>query len=119
MIKKGNIIKHNFIILYKKRGKKLTFADTELEKKLSSQKSYFLKNVDIEKVLVFKNIFSCKENYKCFIGCLYKLKSYGDEVKDFCNKEILKMNDPNHICVVVISLDSALKKMKIIIHKCF
>ena len=41
---------------------------------------------------------------------MYKLKSYGDEVKDFCNKEIPKMDDLNHICVVVISLDSALKK---------
>ena len=35
-----------------------------------------------------------------------KIKSHGDEVTDFYNKKL----DSNHTCLVVISLDSALKK---------
>ena len=35
-----------------------------------------------------------------------KIKSHGDEVKDFCDKEIPKA-DSNHTCLAVISLDSA------------
>ena len=38
-----------------------------------------------------------------------KIKSYGDKVTDFYNKEIPNV-DPNHTCLAVISLDSALKK---------
>ena len=38
-----------------------------------------------------------------------KIKSHSDEVTDFYNKEILK-EDSNHICLTVISLDSALNK---------
>ena len=38
-----------------------------------------------------------------------KIKSYGDEVTDFYNKEILKVNS-NHSCLAVISLDSAIKE---------
>ena len=38
-----------------------------------------------------------------------KIKSYGDEVTDFYNKEIPKM-DSNHTCLAVMSLDSALNK---------
>ena len=38
-----------------------------------------------------------------------KIKSHGDEVTDFCNKEIPKV-DFNHTCFTVISLNSALKK---------
>ena len=38
-----------------------------------------------------------------------KVKSYGDEVADFYNKEITKV-DSNHTCLAVIILDSALKK---------
>ena len=38
-----------------------------------------------------------------------KLKSDGDEVTDFYDKKLPKM-DSNHICLAVISLDSALKK---------
>ena len=37
-----------------------------------------------------------------------KIKSYGDEVTDFYNKEIPK-EDSNHTCLAVISLDSAAK----------
>ena len=45
------------------------------------------------------------------------MKSHDDEVSDFHNKEISKV-DSNHISLAVISLDSAIKKMRIIILKC-
>ena len=38
-----------------------------------------------------------------------KIKSNGDEVTDFYDKKLPK-TDSNHICLAVISLDSALKK---------
>ena len=38
-----------------------------------------------------------------------KINSHGDEVTDFYDKKMPKV-DSNHICLVVISLDSALKK---------
>ena len=38
-----------------------------------------------------------------------KIRSHGDEVTDFCNKEITKV-DSYHTCLAVISLVSALKK---------
>ena len=38
-----------------------------------------------------------------------KIKSHGDEVSDFYDKEIPKV-DSNHTCLAVMSLDSALKK---------
>ena len=38
-----------------------------------------------------------------------KVKSHGDEVTKFYDKEIAKV-DSNHTCLAVISLDSALKK---------
>ena len=38
-----------------------------------------------------------------------KLKSHGDEVTDFYDKKIHKL-DFNQTCLAVISLDSALKK---------
>ena len=38
-----------------------------------------------------------------------KIKSHGDEVTDFYDKEILQV-DSNHICLAVISLNSAFKK---------
>ena len=47
-----------------------------------------------------------------------KIKSYGDDVTDFYDKEIPKVNS-NHTCLAVISLDSALKKMKTVIRKYF
>ena len=37
-----------------------------------------------------------------------KVKSYGDDVKDFYDKEIPKVNS-NYTCLEVIRLDSALK----------
>ena len=38
-----------------------------------------------------------------------KIKSHGDEVTNFCDKEILKV-DSDHTCLAVNSLDSALNK---------
>ena len=38
-----------------------------------------------------------------------KIKSYGDEVKDFYDKKIPKV-DSNDTCLAVISLDSGLRK---------
>ena len=38
-----------------------------------------------------------------------KIRSYGDEVTDFHDKELPKV-DSNHTCLAVISLESALKK---------
>ena len=38
-----------------------------------------------------------------------KIKSYGDEVTDFYDKEIPKV-DSNYTCLAVINLDSALSK---------
>ena len=38
-----------------------------------------------------------------------KIKSHGDELKDFYDKEIPKV-DSNHTCLAVISLDFVLKK---------
>ena len=38
-----------------------------------------------------------------------KIKSYGDEVTDFCDKEIPKV-DSNYTCSMLNNLDSALKK---------
>ena len=38
-----------------------------------------------------------------------KIRSYGDEVTDFYNNGIPKV-DSNHTCLAVISLDSVLKK---------
>ena len=40
-----------------------------------------------------------------------KVRPYGDEVTDFHDKEIPKV-DSNHTCLAVISLDSALKKVE-------
>ena len=56
-----------------KMGKKIwTFGDIEIEKhKFYRNKTLiFLKNVDIEKVLISKKI-SFDENYEYFIGYLY------------------------------------------------
>ena len=47
-----------------------------------------------------------------------KIKSHGDEVTDFYDKEIPKV-DSNHTCLPVISLDSALKKDENYIQKSF
>ena len=38
-----------------------------------------------------------------------KIKSHSDEVTDFDDREVLKV-DPNHTCLAAISLDSALNK---------
>ena len=48
---------------------------------------------------------ACQQNFFLKI----KIKSHGDEVTDFYDKEIPKV-DSNHTCLAVISLDSTLKK---------
>ena len=47
-----------------------------------------------------------------------KIKSYGDEITDFFDKDIPKV-DYNHTCLAVIRLDFALKKDETIIRKYF
>ena len=47
-----------------------------------------------------------------------KIKSHCDEVTDFYDKKFPKF-DCNHKGLALISLNSALKKMRIIILKCF
>ena len=47
-----------------------------------------------------------------------KIKFYGNEVTDFYNKKISKL-DSSHICLAGIALDSALKKPSGITHKYF
>ena len=51
----------------------LTFGDIEIEKNKSycNKIHIFLKDVDIEKVLVTNNISFGEKNYKSFIGYLY------------------------------------------------
>ena len=50
----------------------LTFGDIEIQKKnYCSKTSIFLKDVDIEKVLVSNKIYFGEKNYKYFIGYLY------------------------------------------------
>ena len=46
---------------------------------------------------------------KEFLKTKIKSYSYGDKITDVYHKNILKV-DPNHTCLAVISLDSALKK---------
>ena len=55
-----------------------------------------------------KKEFDSKHVYsKSFLKT--KIKSHGDEVTDFYDKEIPKVNS-NHTCLAVISLDPALRK---------
>ena len=52
----------------------LTFGNMEMEKNIffyHNKTPIFLKDVDIEKVLVSKKIYFDEKNYKYFIGCLY------------------------------------------------
>ena len=55
-----------------------------------------------------KKEFDSEPAYKKFF-LKTKIKSYGDEVTDFYDKEIPKV-ESNHTCIAVIRLDSALKK---------
>ena len=54
-----------------------------------------------------KKVFHSEPVNKNFLKI--KIKSHGDEVTDFYDKEIPKV-DSNHTCLAVISLDSTLKK---------
>ena len=47
-----------------------------------------------------------------------KINSLGDQVTYFYHKKIPKV-ESNHTCLAVIKLDSALKKIRVIIHKIF
>ena len=47
-----------------------------------------------------------------------KILSYGNEATDFCDKEIPKPGS-DYTCLEVVTIDSALKKIKTIMHKCF
>ena len=47
-----------------------------------------------------------------------KIKSHGDEVTDFYDKDIPRV-DSKRTCLAVICLDTALKKDRTIIHKYF
>ena len=72
--KKGNIIKHKHSLSQIKMGKEiLTFWDIEIDKRnfYRHESPTFLKDVDIEKVLVSNRISFGEKNYKYFIGYLY------------------------------------------------
>ena len=58
-------------------------------------------SVDIKKELDSEPVYN-KEYLRT------KIKSHGDEVTDFYNKKICKI-DSSHTCLAIISLDSALK----------
>ena len=47
------------------------FGDIEKEKKITTMKLYFSKDVDIKKVLLSSKISSREKNYKCFLGYCY------------------------------------------------
>ena len=67
-------MKHKNLLSYIKMGKEIsTFGDIKIERnKFYRHKSpIFLKDVDIEKVLVYNKISSGEKNSKYFIGCLY------------------------------------------------
>ena len=55
----------------------LTFGNIEIEKKKNyrNKTTTFLKDIDIEELLV-SNKISFEENYKYFIGYLYNCKHY-------------------------------------------
>ena len=67
-------MKYKYLLSHIKLSKEiLTFGDIEIKKsKFYHDKStIFLKDVNIEKVLVSKKISSGEKNYKYFIGSLY------------------------------------------------
>ena len=59
-------------------------------------------SVDIKREFDSKSVYN--KNY-----LKNKIKSHGDEVTDFYDKKVLKL-DSNHTCSAIISLDSALRK---------
>ena len=66
---------HKDLLSHIKMGKEiLTFGNMEMEKNIffyHNKTPIFLKDVDIEKVLVSKKIYFDEKNYKYFIGYLY------------------------------------------------
>ena len=94
-MKKRNIIKHKNLFSYIKIEKEiLAFGYIEIEKK-----SVFLRDTDIENVLLSNNIsFGEKKNYKYFIGYLHDdhkvmpLKCNASYTKRLCKKLMDKLN---------------------------
>ena len=68
-------------------------------------------SVDIKREFDSKSVYN--KNY-----LKNKIKSHGDEVTDFYDKKVLKL-DSNHNCSAIISLDSALRKGDSNYRKCF
>ena len=68
-------------------------------------------SADIEKEFHGKPVYN-----KSFLET--KTKTNGHEVTEFYDKEIPKV-DSNHTCLAAVSWDSALKKIRTIICKCF
>ena len=66
-------------------------------------------NADIQNLIAIKNLIASLSIDFFFLET--KIKSYGDEVTDFYDNEIPKV-DSNYTCLSVISLDSAFKKDK-------
>ena len=56
-----------------------------------------------------KNLIASLSTIKIFQFWETKIKSYGHEVSDFYDKEIMKA-DSDHACLAVINLDSAFNK---------
>ena len=71
----------------------------------------------IKSALILKKEFDSEPVYNIEFWKT-KIKFCGDQVTDFYDKKIPKI-DSNLTCLAVISLDSALKKDKNIIHKSF
>ena len=61
-------------------------------------------------MLILKKEFDCESVYDKNL-LKTKVKSFGDEVTDFYDKKILKV-DSNYTYLAVISLDFALRKNK-------
>ena len=68
-------------------------------------------NVDIKKEFAIRPVYN-KEFLKT------KVKSHGDEVTDFYDKKIPKVN-PNHTCLDKLTFTLLSRKMRVIIGKCF
>ena len=86
----------------------LTEDDDLLEKYITIQNKVSADIVDklVVNLSILKNFLKTKIN------------SLGDQVTYFYHKKIPKV-ESNHTCLAVIRLDSALKKIRVIIHKIF
>ena len=65
LTEKWNIIKHKNLLSHMKMGKEIVrFGDIEIKKKITAIRLLFLKDVDIEKVLVSNKISLGGKNYE-------------------------------------------------------